>query len=139
MSFETIDFTVTTDRVAVLTLNRPDRLNAWSPRMATEVREVLHGVADDDGVRVVILTGAGRGFCAGADMQELSDVSGQGLAALDGTEDPETGVGIMTGIRTEAALDPDNRFGAAGLMPIRPRRENFLDGDNKNARLSVML
>jgi len=100
------------DKVASITLNRPDRLNAWTPRMSLEVRDALHAAAGDDGVRVIILTGAGRGFCAGADMNELADASDQGLGALDGTEDPERAVGLLSGIQTEEALDPANRFDA---------------------------
>jgi enoyl-CoA hydratase/carnithine racemase len=54
--------------VAVVTLNRPDRLNAWRAEMERDVRAAMHAAAADDTVRVIVLTGAGRGFCAGADM-----------------------------------------------------------------------
>ena len=59
------------DRVATITLNRPDRLNAWTPIMEREVRDAMQTASRDDGVRVIVLTGAGRGFCAGADMDAL--------------------------------------------------------------------
>ena len=59
------------DRVATVTLNRPDRMNAWTPTMEREVREAMGAAANDDDVRVIVLTGAGRGFCAGADMDAL--------------------------------------------------------------------
>ncbi len=111
MDYQEILYTVN-DKVACLTLNRPDRLNAWTPRMALEVRDALHAAADDGGVRVIILTGAGRGFCAGADMNELADASGKGLSVLDGTEDAEQAVGILTGSQTEECLDPENRYQA---------------------------
>ncbi|HLK45579.1 MAG TPA: enoyl-CoA hydratase/isomerase family protein, partial [Acidimicrobiales bacterium] len=55
------------DRVATVTLSRPDRLNAWTGRMHTEYRWCLAEAAADDRVRVIVVTGAGRGFCAGAD------------------------------------------------------------------------
>ena len=59
------------DRVALVTLHRPERLNAWTARMEAEYRHVV-GTADaDPGVRVVVVTGAGRGFCAGADTKAL--------------------------------------------------------------------
>ena len=60
------------DRVATITLNRPARLNAWTGRMQTEYRWCLASAARDDGVRVIVVTGAGRGFCAGADAEALA-------------------------------------------------------------------
>ena len=59
------------ERVATITLNRPHRLNAWTGRMHTEYRWLLERAEGDPGVRVVVVTGAGRGFCAGADSQAL--------------------------------------------------------------------
>jgi len=56
------------DGVAVITLNRPDRLNAWRAEMDREVRAAMRAASDDDAERVIVLSGAGRGFCAGADM-----------------------------------------------------------------------
>jgi enoyl-CoA hydratase/carnithine racemase len=61
-------------RVATITLNRPDKLNAWTRAMEQEVRQAMHEAAADDQVRVIVLTGAGRGFCAGADMGLLQSV-----------------------------------------------------------------
>lgn len=70
MSYEQVRYAVA-ERVATITLDRPDRLNAWTPVMEREVRAAFTEAAADDGVRAVVLTGAGRGFCAGADMQRL--------------------------------------------------------------------
>lgn len=64
--------------VAVVTLNRPDRRNAWSGLMAIEYRWALHHAHEDDDVRVVILTGAGRDFCVGADRGALREISSDG-------------------------------------------------------------
>jgi enoyl-CoA hydratase/carnithine racemase len=61
--------------VAICTLNRPERLNAWTNRMASEYRWVLEAADADPAVRVVVVTGAGRGFCAGADMAALGDMA----------------------------------------------------------------
>jgi len=67
------------DRVATVTLNRPDKLNAWTPAMQEGVRAAFTRADADDGVRAIVLTGAGRGFCAGADMSGLAArAAGQG-------------------------------------------------------------
>jgi enoyl-CoA hydratase/carnithine racemase len=70
------------DRIATLTFNRPDRLNAFNAEMAAGLRQGMEKAARDEGVRVIVLTGAGRGFCAGADMERLSGTAGSGGANL---------------------------------------------------------
>jgi enoyl-CoA hydratase/carnithine racemase len=59
------------DGVALLTLNRPERLNAWTGEMEERYFDLLQGCASDERVRAIVVTGAGRGFCAGADMNDL--------------------------------------------------------------------
>lgn len=59
------------DRVATITLDRPAELNAWTGRMNTEYRSLLSRAAVDSGVRVIVVTGAGRGFCSGASSRAL--------------------------------------------------------------------
>src|SRR6185437_2541548 len=68
MSYEQITADVQ-DGVLTITLNRPDRLNAWTPTMGQELMAAFDAADADDAVRVIIVTGAGRGFCAGADLQ----------------------------------------------------------------------
>lgn len=66
------------ESVATITLNRPDRLNAWTLTMEGEVRQAMEAASADRGVRAILLTGAGRGFCAGADMELLSGIQQEG-------------------------------------------------------------
>ncbi len=82
MPFEEILYEVS-DHVAIVTLSRPDKLNAWTAVMEREVRSAMHAASDDHNVRVIVLTGAGRGFCAGADMSLLSGIAQGGLGAHD--------------------------------------------------------
>jgi enoyl-CoA hydratase/carnithine racemase len=68
MSWETVGYEVD-EGVATVTLNRPERLNAWNAQMASELSLALDMADGDDEVRAVVLTGAGRAFCAGADLE----------------------------------------------------------------------
>ena len=63
------------DFVATVTLNRPDRLNAITPTLSDSLRHTMAALGRDDAVRVIIVTGAGRGFCAGADMAVLQSLT----------------------------------------------------------------
>ncbi|MDN4056193.1 2-(1,2-epoxy-1,2-dihydrophenyl)acetyl-CoA isomerase PaaG [Massilia sp. YIM B02763] len=69
MHYETIHFTIESG-IATLTLNRPERLNSFTRQMHEEVRAALDLVQSDKSVRVLLLTGAGRGFCAGQDLND---------------------------------------------------------------------
>ena len=73
------------DRIAIATLNRPGRLNAWTPTLEVELRSAFLKAEHDDDVRVIVLTGAGRGFCAGADMSILTMLKerSHGVAGID--------------------------------------------------------
>jgi enoyl-CoA hydratase/carnithine racemase len=66
------------DGVATITLDRPDRLNAWTARMEAEYRWALTEADGDRDVRVAVVTGAGRGFCAGADFRALDTIADRG-------------------------------------------------------------
>ena len=87
MAYEQIT-TELTDRVLVITLNRPERLNAWTPTMGDELIDAFDRADADDEVRVVIVTGAGRGYCAGADLaaggETFNRPGGEELPRRDG-------------------------------------------------------
>jgi enoyl-CoA hydratase/carnithine racemase len=113
--------------VAVLTLNRPDRLNAWTSEMQRAYFDLLEEAGADDDVRAIVVTGAGRGFCAGADMEVLQDVGDGNLEAAASRADARpqaTPLGIpkpviaaingaCAGIGLVQALMCDIRFAAA--------------------------
>lgn len=85
MSYEQIFYDVM-DGVATVTLNRPDRLNAWTAIMHAEVKAAMRVAAADDCVRVIVLIGAGRGFCAGVDMDALQGVRSRANGAARADE-----------------------------------------------------
>ncbi len=72
MDYETIKYEVS-DRILTITMNRPERLNAFNEQMRTEIVDAMDRADTDDGVRVIIFTGEGRGFCAGADLARGGD------------------------------------------------------------------
>jgi enoyl-CoA hydratase/carnithine racemase len=80
MDYEQIRFEVT-DRVATLTLNRPERRNAWNRPMGIEIRDALRVADGRDDVRAVVVTGAGRDFCVGADLEGGGTVFDEARAA----------------------------------------------------------
>src|SRR6202041_2032844 len=84
-------------RVATITLNRPDKLNAWTAVMEQEVRAAMAEAERDENVRVIVLTGAGRGFCAGADMSLLSTVATKGLDASQRAQAVQADAGSGSG------------------------------------------
>ena len=116
--------------IAVLTLNRPDRLNAWTREMEVRYFSLLDECAASEEVRVIVVTGAGRGWCAGADMKDLQDLgSGEdlnGRAHENAERTPQNHAhsipkpiiaainGPCAGIGLVQALMCDIRFAAAG-------------------------
>jgi len=114
------------DGVATVTLNRPERMNAWTHAMEVAYFDLVDALDDDAGVRAVVLTGAGRGFCPGLDAGDLADRT-QGIAGQEGVDRPMTYAGGFrkpliaainggcAGIGLIQALVADVRFAAAGV------------------------
>ena len=75
MSNEVVLYDKKDSGVALISLNRPDRLNAITGELTARLKEKIDDACKDDDVKVIVLTGSGRGFSAGADMDSLSDIS----------------------------------------------------------------
>lgn len=114
------------DRVAIITLNRPERLNAWNGELGTAYFNALDQAEADPDVAVIVVTGAGRGFCAGADMDVLQGIQSAGgergeRDARDATYAMGIGKliiaavnGACAGLGFVHAVACDLRFAAAG-------------------------
>ncbi len=98
MAYETIEFAVE-DSVAEITLNRPERLNAWTDQLGADLRKAILEDSADPSVRSVLITGAGRGFSSGADVKEMLEQGSRGERPDVGTMLRERYHPIIKGIR----------------------------------------
>jgi enoyl-CoA hydratase/carnithine racemase len=80
------------EEIALITLARPERLNAWTPRMSEEQADALERANADPAVGAIVMTGAGRGFCAGADMGDTFQTRIDGQDPGDGTDQGSGGL-----------------------------------------------
>lgn len=97
MSYETI-LTDVDDGLLIVTLNRPEKLNAWTYRMGAELSAAVAAANDDPDIEAIVVTGAGRGFCAGADIGDVFDAqqdARQKEAPAGGDDSRETGTPQM--------------------------------------------
>ena len=115
--------------VGLVTLDRPDRMNAWTIRMEREYAWVLHRAERDPAVRVVVITGAGRGFCVGADFKALDVMSDTGTYDVAGERpaDEEVVAGEHAPTLGDAPHQAGDRGGersrrGRGLRPALLRR-----------------
>lgn len=122
--------------VAVVTLNRPEKLNAWTATMRTRLVALLRQVAEDPEVTAVVLTGSGRAFCAGQDLGETRDIAPDDHAAAEAWIDsfdtlyravrdidkPTVAAvnGVVAGSGFQYALLADLRIGHAGVRMGQP-------------------
>ena len=111
MGYETITYE-RRGAVGLITLNRPDRLNAWTPQMASEQAHAIRTANQDDQVGALVMTGAGRGFCAGADMR---DTFGKRLDGTDPAEPDDSGAARSSEAGGRAGREPE--AGQSGGMP----------------------
>lgn len=86
MKYNTLDYQIT-DRVLTITLNRPDKMNSFTVEMANELVDAFHQASDDDDVGAVVVTGAGKAFCAGMDLTAAGNVFGLDEAQTPTLED----------------------------------------------------
>jgi enoyl-CoA hydratase/carnithine racemase len=96
------------DGVAVVSLNRPEALNAFTAAMGQGLKRAVADAVADDAVRVIVLTGAGRGFCAGADMKLLQKITPGGRTA---TQVPEAKHDFHAGLGPDVGPHYGGRFG----------------------------
>lgn len=92
------------DRVATITLNRPDHFNALGPEMSELLGDLIQRAGADDGARVVVITGAGRGFCAGGDLGVLADRDGGAMPASEVAIQEQAAARMRTHRRIPLAL-----------------------------------
>jgi enoyl-CoA hydratase/carnithine racemase len=134
--FKTLDITLPIEGVAVITLNRPEKLNAFNTAMIGEVRAAMWRMNYDDRVRVIVVTGQGRGFCAGRDVEELRGERGMPLPHyrayvranhdmlndLESIEKPVIAAvnGVCAGGGVELAASCDFRFASSTATFLLP-------------------
>lgn len=83
MNYQTI-LSENTDGICIITLNRPDRLNAWTYQMRGELDHAIKSANSDDNINAIVMTGAGRGFCAGADIEAVFKAQSEGEDVTSG-------------------------------------------------------
>jgi enoyl-CoA hydratase len=151
MSFEFVQLE-RRDGIAVMTLNRPEALNAWNAKMREEMRDAVRSLVEDDALRVAIVTGAGRAFAAGEDVRGMGDLSALGPRGFrrrvrmihnvfDDIEQMEVPViaainGVAAGGGLELALSCDFRIAsAAAKMGLPENNVGLIPGSGGISRL----
>jgi len=109
------------DSILTITMNRPERLNAWTYEMGAELRRVISAANEADDIEAMILTGAGRGFCAGADIQEVfkAQADGESTSTDSGGDGPRDWVQLIRSSKPIIAAVNGAAIGV-GLTQILP-------------------
>ena len=118
MSYETI-IAENEDGIVTITLNRPQRLNAWTHQMGDELHTALKSGNDDPDVEAFVVTGAGRGFCAGADVKDLFQAQAEAGEVRRGSSEPGAWVGLVRASKPIVAAVNGAAIGV-GLTQILP-------------------
>ena len=118
MSYETI-LVDTEDTVTTITLNRPERLNAWTYQMNDELVDAINKGNADNNVEAFVITGAGRGFCAGADVKDLFQAQAESGEVRRGSNEPNNWVNLMRESKPVVAAVNGAAIGV-GLTQILP-------------------
>ncbi len=118
MSYETI-LVDTEDAVTTITLNRPERLNAWTYQMNEELVDALNAGNADNSVEAFVITGAGRGFCAGADVKDLFQAQAESGEVRQGSSEPNSWVNLVRESKPIVAAVNGAAIGV-GLTQILP-------------------
>ena len=126
MTYETVLYDVS-DGVATVTLNRPERLNAWTSRLGAELGDAMATADEDDAVRAVVVTGAGRAFCAGADLS----------GGEFGGGDAPTAAGVLAVPGAQAGDRGDQRPRRRRRVDVPDDLRRALRGRGRQARLRV--
>lgn len=103
--------------VTTVTLNRPDRLNAWTATMAAEVASAIQSAGNDPDCRCIVVTGAGRGFCAGADISGLQKIEPGGASSNEGRLSSQPDVSFDAAPGPELGDRYPGRFGYMYACP----------------------
>lgn len=124
MGYETIRWEVS-EGVATLTLNRPEVLNAITERMLAELADAMKQAERETAVRAIVLTGAGRGFCAGQDLQAIKDAYAGGGAPAFGDilrkqYNLERMLEVEAQLQVIAGRTQDHREGVLAFLEKRP-------------------
>ncbi len=118
MSYETI-LTELNDGVLTITMNRPERLNAWTYQMGAELRQAIVQGNEDEDVDAMILTGAGRGFCAGADIQDVFKAQADDNSTGSSDDSPRDWVQLIRSSKPMVAAINGAAIGV-GLTQVLP-------------------